>query len=305
MTPHREWVAALHERHGSAKNEPNQSIALPTYRAPNNPRPPPAPATPAGKAKMPNMAKKRPLRGSITPVLARSLALAAIALWLPGTAQARGQMYRYLDDRGVIHFSNVPRDDRYRVVSLAPRGLHHARRREPPPETRFDSIILTAARQQAVEPALVKAVIAAESNFDPYAVSKKGAQGLMQLMPQTAEALGVRDVFEPRENVGGGTRYLRLMLDRYGDVSRALAAYNAGPTAVDRYRGIPPYRETRDYVARVLTYYRGYHDQIGARSGSKSRSELASEFGSELGSEIGSELGSEIGSELGSKFGSR
>lgn len=233
------------------------------------------------------LARQRALAGRIRPSLARALALAALALWLPGTAawlpgtaQARGPMYRYLDDRGVIHFSNVPRDDRYRAVSLEPRGFHRSERRLPPPETRFDPLIVSAARRQGVEPALVKAVIAVESNFDPYAVSKKGAQGLMQLMPQTAESLGVRDVFEPRENVVGGTRYLRMMLDRYGDVSRALAAYNAGTRAVDRYRGIPPYRETRDYVARVLTYYRGYHDQIGSRSRSKSRSELASEFGS-------------------------
>ena len=110
-------------------------------------------------------------------------------------------------------------------------------------------------------PALVKAVIAAESNFDPEAVSRKGAQGLMQLMPVTGSGLGLEDPFQPGDNVRAGTRYLRSMLDRYGDVERAVAAYNAGPAAVDRYGGVPPYPETQAYVRRVLTYYRQYHGE--------------------------------------------
>jgi hypothetical protein len=199
--------------------------------------------------------------------LAPSSALVALVLLvglvgLVGGASARGPLYRFIDDDGVIHFSNAPPDDRYAPISLAPKGLNLSQRLELPQESRFDPIILSAALAQGVEPALVKAVIAAESNFDPHAVSRKGAQGLMQLMPQTSRALGVEDAFAPVQNVGGGTRYLRAMLDRYGDVSRALAAYNAGPKAVDRYRGIPPYRETRAYVARVLTYYRGYYAEL-------------------------------------------
>jgi soluble lytic murein transglycosylase-like protein len=178
---------------------------------------------------------------------------------LAAAAGARGPLYRFIDEAGVIHFSNAPPDDRYRAISLKPTGLHLSQRRNPPGETRFDLIIRSAALAQGLEPALVKAVIAAESNFDPQAVSHKGAQGLMQLMPQTARSLGVTDSLVPSQNIDGGSRYLRAMLDRYGDVSRALAAYNAGPEAVDRYRGIPPYRETRAYVARVLTYYRGYY----------------------------------------------
>ena len=135
-----------------------------------------------------------------------SALLLSLALGPADVAEARGPMYRYLDERGVIHFSNVPPDARYRLISTKPRGLWWSKRSEPPREKRYDPIILEVSREHGVEPALVKAVIAAESNFDPTAVSKKGAQGLMQLMPRTAESLGVRDPFEPEENVGGGTR---------------------------------------------------------------------------------------------------
>jgi soluble lytic murein transglycosylase len=135
--------------------------------------------------------------------------------------------------------------------------------RPAPRRWEYDGLIGLTARQHRVQPALVKAVIAAESNFDPYAVSRKGAQGLMQLMPRTAARLGVEDPFHPTENVRGGTLYLRAMLDRYGDLTRALAAYNAGPNAVDRWGGVPPFRETRDYVRRVLTYYRHYDGDFG------------------------------------------
>jgi soluble lytic murein transglycosylase len=113
------------------------------------------------------------------------------------------------------------------------------------------------AKLNRLEPALVLAVIAAESAFDPLARSVKGALGLMQLMPETARELGVADPFDPDANVAGGTRYLRRMLDRFGgDFTLALAAYNAGPSAVDRHGGVPPYPETRSYVERVLGLYR-------------------------------------------------
>lgn len=120
----------------------------------------------------------------------------------------------------------------------------------------LQEFILPAATKYGVDPNLVAAVIWAESSGDPNAVSSKGARGLMQLMPETAKALGVNKVLDPRENVEGGTRYLRQMLDEQeGDLSRALAAYNAGPTAVKRHGGIPPYRETREYVGRVMRVY--------------------------------------------------
>jgi soluble lytic murein transglycosylase len=183
--------------------------------------------------------------------LAVLLILACAGTVLGPVPAAAGTVYHYVDEQGIAHFSNVPTDRRYVL-------LRASERREPR-VARYDGLISDAARDHRLPPALLKAVIAAESRFDPGAVSPKGAQGLMQLMPATARQLGVGDPFTAEENVRGGARYLRELVDRFGDLSRALAAYNAGPSVVDQYGGIPPYRETRQYVARVLTYYRRYH----------------------------------------------
>jgi len=193
------------------------------------------------------------------------LLLGLIGGFTIATPALAGSVYKYIDAQGVMHFSDAPVDARFSRVRIQhEEGLtitppSHSR---GPSKGDFDGIIRRAAGRYGVRPALVKAVIAAESNFKPDAISRVGAQGLMQLMPDTARELGVDRPFGVVENIDGGVRYLRAMLDRYGDVSRALAAYNAGPTAVDRYGGIPPYRETQAYVKRVLEYYRGYRAEF-------------------------------------------
>jgi soluble lytic murein transglycosylase-like protein len=123
--------------------------------------------------------------------------------------------------------------------------------------TPYDSLILAAAKEHEVDPALIAAVIRAESNFAPRAVSRKGARGLMQLMPATARRLGVTRVFDPKENIRAGTAYLSELATRFGETSVELiaAAYNAGENAVDEYKGVPPYRETTDYVKRVTRFW--------------------------------------------------
>jgi len=194
-----------------------------------------------------------------------ALAVAFVLSFIIAGPSASGSIYQYMDDRGVVHFSDVPIDERFHPrVNLRTFGaaLSSIHKPKSPKNHGFDGLIYRAAKTNRIEPELVKAVIAAESNFQPEAVSRVGAQGLMQLMPQTASELGVKKPFRARDNVDGGARYLRKMLDRYGDVTRALAAYNAGPEAVDRYQGVPPYSETQAYVKRVLDYYRGYKGEF-------------------------------------------
>lgn len=163
---------------------------------------------------------------------------------------ALADIYRYVDEDGVIHFSNVPTHYRFRLYISETKLDYRAY------FDRYDRIITRAARKHGVDNTLVKAVIRAESDFDRNAVSNKGAQGLMQLMPETAKDLAVKDSFDPHENINAGVRYLKTQLNNFqNNVPLALAAYNAGENAVRRYGRIPPYKETRTFVDRVLRYW--------------------------------------------------
>ena len=171
---------------------------------------------------------------------------------------ARAQIYTWRDGNGQLVLSNVRPETSAPVTSYSvpqAEGVRATRPVEPEASREFDDIIETAATRHGVRKDLVRAVIQVESAFNPRAVSSKGAMGLMQLMPATARQFGVANAFNPVDNVRGGVAYLRQLLDRYNNNERlALAAYNAGPGAVDRHgQNVPPFRETRDYVSRVNT----------------------------------------------------
>ena len=162
------------------------------------------------------------------------------------------EIYQYIGPNGTISLTNVPTDSRYRRIDIDSARFH-----EVLSERELEPVIKRHSSRHQLHPALIRAVIKAESNFDPRAVSRAGAIGLMQLMPQTAVRMDVRDLYDPDDNVGGGTKYLRQLLDRFhGNLPLALAAYNAGENVVDRYQALPPIDETRRYVRKVLRYYR-------------------------------------------------
>jgi len=180
------------------------------------------------------------------------------------TSPSSAGIYRYEDEDGVIHFTNCPRDPKFRlyireskedvgeesraVSFLSPRDLNL-----------FDSLIFEYSKKYQVDSALIKAIIRAESGFNPRAISRKGAKGLMQLMPETAVRWNVSNVFNPRENIEGGVRYFKYLLSLFNnDLRLSLAAYNAGENVVSALGTIPPYRETVDYVRKVLNFYQSY-----------------------------------------------
>ena len=181
-------------------------------------------------------------------------------------AAAGGEVYSYVDADGVVHFTNAPSDGRYRKVTRTSdvAGVY----RPPPrpsaaaPASRngYDPHIKTAAEKYRLPVELLRAVMAVESNYNARAVSEKGAVGLMQLMPRTAQDMYVGDIWDPAQNIEGGARYLRYLANQYqGDVVKTLAAYNAGPDAVKRAGGaVPNIPETKEYVRRVLALYQDY-----------------------------------------------
>ncbi|MGE0787221.1 MAG: lytic transglycosylase domain-containing protein [Sandaracinaceae bacterium] len=205
----------------------------------------------------------------LTPLTSALAALIGIgALALP----ARADIYTYTDSSGVVHYSNSPpgrrrgvrvihtREDRSEAGGIGRVGGA----RDPSPERyeRYDAYIREAAALYRLPVAFVRAVIRVESDYNPQVVSHAGACGLMQLMPGTAARMGVQDIFDPRQNILGGTRYLRVLANQFnGDLVLTIAAYNAGEGAVIRHRGIPPFEETQRYVRRVLRHYYGYLEQ--------------------------------------------
>ena len=187
-----------------------------------------------------------------------SLASLVVALLLISVNQATAATFRLQAPDGTVYFTNAPNDPRYRRMAGVSGTATGWLNLPSFQSSRYAAEIGETSARYGVPQRLVEAVIRIESAFNAHAVSRTGARGLMQLMPSTASMLGVRDISNPRQNVEGGVRHLRGLMDRYSNNLRlALAAYNAGEQAVDWYRGIPPYRETQQYVERVLVEYGG------------------------------------------------
>jgi len=202
----------------------------------------------------------------------KSYILAALAttatLVVPVTVRA--DIYAYTDDKGVRHFTNIPGlDRRYKMVRkegpMAPRAATMAYMPSEAEINRYKSIVAVASRTHGVDDALINAVISAESSYNPRAVSKAGAQGIMQLMPATAQRYGVRDSMDPVDNIHGGVKYLKDLLALFnGNAELAVAGYNAGENAVIKYGNkIPPYAETQGYVPKVMDFYRKFQARKG------------------------------------------
>lgn len=198
---------------------------------------------------------------------------ALVALLLGLTIPAVADIYQYVDSNGVLHFTNTGVGHKQKVFArerlrTAPRDVETLEDDRPSVSssptiilTSYSDIINSACDKHGVDPALVHAIVKVESDFNVYAVSRKGAMGLMQLMPQTALEMDVRNSFNPTENIYGGVKYLRYLLDRYeGNLKLALAAYNSGETSVKRWGTVPPFRETQQYVRKVLKLYNGSAD---------------------------------------------
>ena len=175
--------------------------------------------------------------------------------FLAPISSVHADIYRYIDENGVMHFTNTPTSNVQEYKLYVKERTTVSRRFYAP--DKYDRYISDASRQTGVDSRLLKAMIKAESDFDSRAVSKKGAMGLMQIMPENFKMLDLQNPFDPRQNIRAGATYFQKLYERFnGKLALSLAAYNAGPTAVDRYKNIPPYKETQEYVRRVLRYYR-------------------------------------------------
>ena len=194
-------------------------------------------------------------------------AMAAMTVCATAICSASPAIYKYVDADGVAHFTDKPDSRRYALVDLTPKGLTRSGDHYDPRllarAARYDAIIEAEAKSAGVEPNLLRAVIVVESGFNSRAVSKRGAVGLMQLMPATATRFGVSNRYDPRQNVRGGALYLGFLINRFRqNVRLAVAAFNAGEDAVERNSGqIPPFSETLEYVPRVLKIYRALTEQ--------------------------------------------
>ena len=173
---------------------------------------------------------------------------------------AIADVYAFRDKNGVVTFTNVPNHAGFRRVF---RDASRPTTTNGVVDSGYDDDIQRASGRYHIDPDLIRAVIKAESDFKVSARSNKGAMGLMQLMPGTARLHNISDAYNPSENVEGGARHLRMLLDRYqGDLELSLAAYNAGSAAVEKHRGIPPFPETKEYVRRVLRFYDSYRNAL-------------------------------------------
>jgi len=183
--------------------------------------------------------------------------VSAIFILIATVLSVHADIYMYIDDNGVMHFTNAPTSNEhdYKVYIKERTSIStkfHS-------TDKYDGFISDASREFDVDSRLLKAMIKAESDFDPRAISRKGAMGLMQIMPENFKMLKLKNPFDPWQNIRAGAQYFKKLYERFnGKLALSLAAYNAGPTAVDRYRSIPPYQETEEYVHRVLRYYRTF-----------------------------------------------
>lgn len=210
----------------------------------------------------------RPSASRYAPLVLASLGGLAVAT-APGSSRA--DIYKTVGADGVISFSNTKAKGAALYQKTRPKSGDRAQvflpaDTSPERYTRYDTWIREAAALYQIPEALIRAVIRVESDFDPRAVSPANARGLMQMIPETAERMLVSDVFDPRQNIFGGVRYLRVLANTFnGDLALTVAAYNAGEGAVMRHGGVPPYPETQDYVVRVIGYYRQYRGESAPR----------------------------------------